>query len=79
MTEQVGAMGGEGFIEAVREIAAKTSQGEVARKAGIDPSTISRMLSGERTGHMVTVMRLLEAYPELRRFFVSRGFPNCNN
>ncbi len=79
MAEQVGTAGESGFVEALRQIAARSSQMEVARKSGVDSSTISRMLSGERMGHMATVMRLIEAYPELRGSFVPQNFPNCKS
>ena len=64
------------FVEALRELTRRSSQADVAARAGVDHTTICRMLSGERVGHMQTVIKLLEAYPELRVFFASADVKN---
>ena len=65
-----------GFVKALKEVVDQSSQADVAARAGIHPSTVCRMLNGERVGHMETVMRLLEAYPQLRVFFASADVQN---
>lgn len=66
---------GTGFVDGLRKIVSQSSQIEVATRSGISQSSISRMLRGQRMGNMRTVVRILEAYPELRHFFVSENIP----
>jgi transcriptional regulator with XRE-family HTH domain len=65
------------FVEELKELVKQSSQAEVAARSGIDPSTICRMLKGERVGRIETLMKLLDAYPSLRGFFASEDLQNC--
>ena len=64
------------FQQALRDLAQQHTQKGVAARAGLHQATISRLLSGQRAGTMKTIQKLLVAYPDLRRFFVSRDIPN---
>lgn len=64
-------MAGPSFREELMRLVDTFSQAEVARMAGVSQSTISRILSGDRVGNVRTAMRIIQAYPELGRVFLS--------
>lgn len=67
---------GDRFLDELRRLAEQTSQAEIAKRTGLDQSTISKMLSGKRVGNIATMRKLLEAYPELGASFVPENIPN---
>lgn len=67
---------GDRFVEELKRLAEETSQAEIAKRTGLDQSTISRMLSGKRVGNIATMRKLLEAYPELGTRLLPENIPN---
>lgn len=49
------------FMDAVREEVRKTSIAEAARKCGVDPSTVSKWISGERGGERLYAKHLISS------------------
>jgi transcriptional regulator with XRE-family HTH domain len=66
----------EELREALQKLVEERGQAEVARHAGISQATVSRLLRGSRIGTLGTWRKLLAAYPELGRFFLSPNKPN---
>jgi len=58
------------FIEELRALTKRSTQAEVARRSGLAQATVSRLLSGERLGNLETVLRIVQAYPELGQFLL---------
>ena len=63
------------FIEELRALAKRSTQAEVARRSGLAQATVSRLLSGERLGNLETVLRIVQAYPELGQFLLPADMP----
>ena len=61
--------------EALQTLVQESSQAAVAERCGLSQPTISRLLSGQRGGTVSSLRKLLKAYPELQRLFLSRNMP----
>ena len=53
------------FKSALIAVTERVGQKRVAEKAGLAPSTVSRLVHGSRQGSLETVRKLVRAFPQL--------------